>query len=150
MVAFLLQSKPVKHIRINHLKVKAFLIKKWKASACSIFENLLETDEGISLESQDAQQMMQDIYTAMDADLTNPLDAAYKALHVDKVAHDPFAEDFFAEPTETFREELNIFMPMRRSEHVKDTAFIQDMEKFGKSLLNRSDTREYWSTVSAY
>jgi len=143
---FFSNPKPAKHIRLNHfLKVESISDKEVEAflERAKHLEVLLEGSEDIILNADDSQQMMQDIFQKMAGDAPNPLNAAYKALQVDVVPQDDFTDSFFAEPNETFREELNIFMPMRRSEHVKDTAFIQDMEEFGASLLSRTDTREY-------
>jgi intracellular multiplication protein IcmO len=143
---FFSNPKPVKHIRINHfLKVEPISDKAVATflERAKQLEDMLEDVEDFILEPEDGQQMMQEIFQVMENEQVSPLQAAYKALHVDSLPQDDFTDSFFAEPNETFREELNIFMPMRRSDHVKGTAYIQDMEAFGKSLLNRNDTREY-------
>ncbi len=146
---FFSNPKPAKHIRLNHFikvekipdkDVDVFLMRSRQ------MEELLDGDEDVRLEAADYQQMMQDIFKVMKNDPKNPLEAAFSSLFVDILPRqnsDSLTESFFAEANETFREELNIFMPMRRSEHVKDTAYIDDIERFGKSLLNRTDTREY-------
>lgn len=143
---FFSNPKPVKHIRINHfLKVEPISDKAVETflERAKQLEDMLEDVEDFILEPEDGQQMMKEIFQTMESEPVDPLKAAYKALHVDTLPQDDFADSFFAEPNETFREELNIFMPLRRSEHVKGTAYIQDMESFGQSLLNRNDTREY-------
>ncbi len=146
---FYSNPKPAKYIRLNHfIKVEGIPDKDIEAflARTKQMEELLEADEDILFEAADAQQMISDIVKVMKENSNDPLNCAYKALFVDmlpKQDSDFLTESFFAEPNETFREELNIFMPMRRSSHVKDTAYIEDIERFGKSLLNRSDTREY-------
>ena len=144
---FFSNPKPAKYIRLNHfIKVEGIADKDVDIflTRSKQFEELLQGDEDIILESADSQQMIQDIFKEMGKNPKNPLEAAYNALFVDLLPkQDRITESFFAEPNETFREELNIFMPLRRSEHVKETAYIEDMERFGRSLLNRTDTREY-------
>jgi intracellular multiplication protein IcmO len=144
---FFANPKPVKHIRLNHfLKVEALddkEVERFLVSAKQM-ESLLE--EGADfIDAQDAQSMMHDIYHTLTHAQTNALNASYIALDVaPMVPVDALTDEFFADPTETFREELNIFMPMRRSEHVKDIAHTgEDISAFGMALLNQADTREY-------
>jgi intracellular multiplication protein IcmO len=143
---FFANPKPVKELRLNHfLKVdipEDADVDKMNQSFKQ-FDQLLDT--GLNLEMPEASNEEVDTVCellAAGSDLSL-IDRSAVALQSFSGHTEAFANSFFEEPIETFEEHLTIFMPMRRSKQIMDIVLSDDIDIFGRSLLDRADSRDY-------
>jgi intracellular multiplication protein IcmO len=143
---FFANPPPVKRLRLNHfLKVdipEDQEITKLNESFAR-FDQLL--GESFDLESPAADnEEVYDVCQLMAEGSDLPLiDSSLSAVTRYHGQTEIFTSSFFDEPLETFEEHLTIFMPMRRNEHVKNLLKSEDLDQFGKPILDRGDTRDY-------
>ncbi|MDF1654749.1 MAG: TraM recognition domain-containing protein [Coxiellaceae bacterium] len=143
---FYANPPPVKRLHLNHfLKVAVPEDQDIERINESFkhFSSLVES--GISIEapqagSEEIDQVCQLMASGSDISMIDTSAVAIHRFHGDTQT---FASSFFDEPTETLEEHLAIFMPMRRNEHVTNLLPGEDLGEFGRSLLDRADTRDY-------
>lgn len=142
---FFANPKSVKLLRLNHfLKVSepedvdiAKLAESFKH-----FEDRIK--DGLTLDVvEDGNSEVEMVCEKLAEGTTgNYIERSIMALQGFHSEEETFVASFFDEPAETTEERLNLFMPLRRSDHLRDTVLEDDLDHFGRPLANRADVRD--------
>jgi intracellular multiplication protein IcmO len=143
---FFANPAPVKELRLNHfLKVdipEDADVRKMTQSF-EHFDELL--NNGVTLEASDLSNEEVDSVCQLLAEGSDlPLiDNSALVMQSFNVHVEAFSSSFFEEPNETYEEHLTVFKPMRRSNQIMNVVMSDDLDIFGRSVLDRADTRDY-------
>lgn len=143
---FYAAPKAVKCMRLNHfLKVdepadsdviklnKCFEQFKKIAAQSMVFSDIEASNE----EVENVSQIFQDNQSMM------PVECSVAALSQYQVqSENGIPADFFAEVAKTNVDYLNIFVPMRDADHLKELVIADDMNNFKQPILDRGNTRD--------
>lgn len=136
--------KPVKHMRLNHfIKVDVppdeyvhKLVKGFKQ-----FEKVIKTGDIFVEPPKDTPEEINIVVGKMHEEKNQPPIergvAALLAYHDRDTPVKPHVEQKQLQQTE-----LNVFMPLRLTDHVKELLLVKDADKFSQSLLTHEKTRE--------
>ena len=143
---FFANPPPVKRLHLNHFLKVAVPEDQDVERINESFKHFAKLSEGgVAIEApevgnEEVDQVVQLMAAGSDISMIDNSAVAVHSFHGDTQT---FASSFFDEPTETFEEHLGIFMPMRRNEHVTQLLPGEDLSEFGRSLLDRADSRDY-------
>lgn len=145
----------VKRMRINHfLMIDApedediTMLNKSFAG----FHELIESETAVLVpENAPLDEEVSDLLELMQAnDTLTPMERAMMALHKSKKGQvnmsslaaelDPIAMLFGDQDADP--DDLSIFLPMRKADHLKDLVITSDIDQFRKPILDRSNTRD--------
>jgi intracellular multiplication protein IcmO len=143
---FFANPSPVKKLRLNHfLKVgvpEDREIAQVKQSFDQ-FKDLAESGLTFDLPEASGEEIDQICALLVQGSDLSLIDHTAKAMQSFGGQTESFAANFFDEPVETLEEHLTVFLPMRRVDEVLDVLLVDDIESFGRAILDRADTRDH-------
>lgn len=146
---FYSNPRPVKSMRLNHfLKVDAPEDAEVKKLTDSLnkFDEIIHA-EGELLNPVTGEDEVDDLLSLMQANQEIPpieqaVHALYNFQRESAVPKEFKFEEHFAPIEDVPVDHLNLFTPMRMTDHLKDVVITQDMDAFKQPLLERASTRD--------
>ena len=146
---FYSDPKPVKSMRINHfLKVDAPADSDVKKLTDSLnkFDEIIRA-EGVLLNPTTGGEEVDDLLNLMQANQElPPIEQAVQALYnfqrESAIPKELAFEKHFAPIEDVPIDHLNLFTPMRMTDHLREVVIADDIDTFKQPLLERSNTRD--------
>jgi len=144
---FYASPKPVKRMRLNHfLKVDVpsdAEVNKLH-SYFEQFKNITAEGE-INSDIEASNEEVDEVTEIFQNNVSmTPIERSVAALSKFQIQNsaDEIPADFFSEVSSMEVDYLNIFVPMRDADHLKDLVITDDIKKFKQPLLDRGTTRD--------